>query len=88
MMSEGDIAGDAEGDAQGDEPTAPEGPNADPIRSRRSAKDQAKELLKDLREMQKTRHTMDIVRDVLGDERVKLYAHMRPGGRCSGLSCG
>ena len=81
MLSEGDIAQESEaadnpgGEGAQAEPAA-RGPNPIPGAERVSVKQQARSLLKDLRELQKTRHTLDIVRDVLGDVRIKHYADM------------
>ena len=35
------------------------------------------DLVRELREKNKSRHTLDIVRDILHDDRVKLYATMQ-----------
>ena len=36
-------------------------------------------LLEDLRKMQKTRHSLEVVRDILHDGRIRDYAHMQLG---------
>ena len=58
---------------QGEDPIAGAG------RNRASAKESMKDLMKSLRDAQKTRPAMEIVRDVLGDIRVKLFADVPPG---------
>ena len=48
----------------------------DAVFSQRKSQTQHEKLMKSLKEMQKSRHTLDIVKDVLWDDRVKVYAHM------------
>ena len=76
-MSESEIGAGADAGGQFGQAGEAARPNADPIPPQRGHKDQVKDLLKSLREMQRSRHSLDIVRDVLADENVKLYSHMR-----------
>ena len=48
-------------------------------RKKATPKHEHEELLQQLKEMQKGRHTLDIMVDVIGDMRVKLYAEAQLG---------
>ena len=68
-------AGDADGqgDDQPDQQLAPE----ETRRTRESQKQVHADLMQELRDKQKSRHTLSVVRDILRDDRVKIYASMQ-----------
>ena len=57
---------------------ASEDPIAGATRTRSSAKETMKDLMKNLRESQRSRPAMEIVRDALGDVRIKWYSDLQP----------
>ena len=55
-----------------DEPTDPPGTGSQQSKS----KSEHLKLIQDFKDMQKSRHTLDVVHDILHDDRIKLYAWM------------
>ena len=46
------------------------------------------DLLNDLRNMQKSRHSLDVVRDILHDGQIRIYANMLLGTHVESSPCG